>query len=31
MDKKITKIFAWLALIGMIGGLIATIIAPLLW
>jgi hypothetical protein len=29
MNKKIVKVFAWIALIGMVGGVIATILSPL--
>jgi hypothetical protein len=30
MNKKVIKVFAWLALIAMVGGVIATILAPIL-
>jgi hypothetical protein len=30
MNKTFVKVVTWLALIGMIGGTIATIIAPIL-
>jgi hypothetical protein len=30
MNKKVIKIITWIALIGMVGGIIATIVAPIL-
>jgi len=30
LNKKFIKVITWLALIGMVGGVIATIIAPII-
>jgi hypothetical protein len=30
MNRKFIKVITWIALIGMIGGIIATIVAPIM-